>query len=502
MDDKQFEEKMALLKKSYDRLPSNFDANEVLNQLDTPQQKNIKCKKAPIKKYQRPIAWAAALVSIALIFLLVQQYQQNPLQYSAAEIDELSSEELDTTFTKMLDLFITHTIQKQNEMLETLAIDKAYASPIINYNEEETLEADIIMFADVDDDNKRRLIQQFSEIIKENAPMLIPKDYLANILEGVDVKDNFWQYFTQVKGIVDAYNAQLESELATLSEKGKKDITKVYAPVINAAKVQGITLIETTNGYRFVADELYRNEKYHAVLFDAYRTKVVELMGVGEKELLYSREDNTEMMSEYTKGLLQNEPDEDALVKLIYIEGWFNSLKDSTQAEQQALLAKHGDLPIRDVAELLLAGDITNEQLHGVIVANFKQYFSQSYPDYENVRYIDEIDYEINEDMKQAIVTIYESYQQDESLLQELSLENSALLYSYAVTHNDSELQGKLTADETPLAIFDIDTIVGIHVPNNTSIKLYTEDAVQAISFVQNAQGIWQVSKIIDVSKF
>ncbi|CEA05977.1 hypothetical protein BN1050_02745 [Metalysinibacillus saudimassiliensis] len=100
MDDKQFEQRMNLAKKSYDRMESTFNAQAVIEQL---QEQPPTCPRPQRQKWRKPIT---ILVSIASFILLVF------IIYSAPRDIAMTNQE------KLLE----HLHQQEKEMQQTLGL--------------------------------------------------------------------------------------------------------------------------------------------------------------------------------------------------------------------------------------------------------------------------------------------------------------------------------------------------------------------------------------------
>lgn len=76
MDDKQLEERLNLLKSSYDRLPSSVDTDEILRKIEIENEKNVTPieKKTKGYKWQRITVWAVSIASVFLIGILGSSY--------------------------------------------------------------------------------------------------------------------------------------------------------------------------------------------------------------------------------------------------------------------------------------------------------------------------------------------------------------------------------------------------------------------------------------------
>jgi hypothetical protein len=76
MDDKQFEQHMNLLKKTYERVPSKFHTDEVLSKIE---KENVKPKETTVSrsvasKWQKVSVWAVSLASMFLIGILCASF--------------------------------------------------------------------------------------------------------------------------------------------------------------------------------------------------------------------------------------------------------------------------------------------------------------------------------------------------------------------------------------------------------------------------------------------
>lgn len=99
MDDKQFEDRMKLLKKSYDKVPSQFQLEKIVGQIESENQKlqAIEYIKKPRKNRQKLIVWAISIASIFILSILGSTYffendkqlqQGSEGQYTFAEVFE------------------------------------------------------------------------------------------------------------------------------------------------------------------------------------------------------------------------------------------------------------------------------------------------------------------------------------------------------------------------------------------------------------------------------
>lgn len=112
MDDKQFEQQMKLLKKSYDRVPSKFRAEDVLDRIDDESNRQLEVslvKSDKSSKWQKASVWAVSLASVFLIGILSASFlndgnkQGNATGEESVETNAKDLEQLEKDYQKERD---------------------------------------------------------------------------------------------------------------------------------------------------------------------------------------------------------------------------------------------------------------------------------------------------------------------------------------------------------------------------------------------------------------
>ena len=103
MDDNQFEQQMKLLKKTYERVPSKFIADEVLQKIEEEGSEPVEVKpvtKPVASKWQKVSVWAISLASIFLIGILSASFLNNEEQGDepVSEFDTNDSRKLEKEY--------------------------------------------------------------------------------------------------------------------------------------------------------------------------------------------------------------------------------------------------------------------------------------------------------------------------------------------------------------------------------------------------------------------
>ncbi|MFX3675326.1 MAG: hypothetical protein ACE3JQ_12905 [Paenisporosarcina sp.] len=106
MDDKQFEQQLNLLKKSYNRVPSKFNVNEVLQKIEAEavKAKNTQsAQKGPTSHWQKGSIWAVSLASVFLIGIISASFlnDENVKREGASSVADVKDfEELKKSYQK------------------------------------------------------------------------------------------------------------------------------------------------------------------------------------------------------------------------------------------------------------------------------------------------------------------------------------------------------------------------------------------------------------------
>ncbi|MEQ6356900.1 hypothetical protein ABNX05_19920 [Lysinibacillus sp. M3] len=120
MDDKQFEKRMELLKKSYDRMEQKLDPETVFAQIEaedaTQQSQETVITKKPPSRWQKPAVWIACMASVLLVGVLVSSYVINQSENANSE-DDLSQEETQEAGTKKWVENITKKYNSKKEQI-------------------------------------------------------------------------------------------------------------------------------------------------------------------------------------------------------------------------------------------------------------------------------------------------------------------------------------------------------------------------------------------------
>lgn len=118
MDDKQFDKRMELLKKSYERLEPQLNPEDVFAQIEAEEKEN-KHEPTPSPKqpsrWQKPAVWAASVASVLLVGMLVVPYVSD-LSTSSQQTEENIKEHNDKWLEEFKKTYETKREQMRKEL--------------------------------------------------------------------------------------------------------------------------------------------------------------------------------------------------------------------------------------------------------------------------------------------------------------------------------------------------------------------------------------------------
>lgn len=221
MDDKQLEERLHLLKDSYERIPAQMDVDGILNKIeDAPQ---VIEKKNKGSKWQRVTVWMVSIASIFIIGVLGVSYTKEDVSQG----------------NKMEELEVV-TQQFLNRLNEEYPIEREKRRELLNLTEEEFSQIAFIQLADSEYDfymnpnNYKNLYQTARDPVKLQSRLddLIQNLFLpSQMLEEMEKKQTtlsegetaefFNSYSRKIKDLQDFYNKSkfLEEHIQMLEKE-------------------------------------------------------------------------------------------------------------------------------------------------------------------------------------------------------------------------------------------------------------------------------------------
>lgn len=263
MDDKQFDQQMKLLNKSYNRVPSKFNADDVLNKIDVENQ-NLQevpaVQTAKPSKWQKVSVWAVSLASVFLIGILSasffneheEQKTKTTAEYNKTEIAELKKD-----------------YQKEREIRRKMLGMTNEQFDQLNFVQFADSELARIIHSDTIKNSSIPLKVAYGETIKY---LLLPSEMIMNLPLGNEMNEEMSMMFAEelsgkiddLKEVYDQVLVEHKDVLNTAKMNGKldvaylnskqKDLPEPVQQMISNSSHEGIVIKVAPNEKEYIAD--------------------------------------------------------------------------------------------------------------------------------------------------------------------------------------------------------------------------------------------------------
>ncbi|MFF2178162.1 hypothetical protein ACFVT8_17115 [Lysinibacillus sp. NPDC058147] len=489
MGDKQFEKRMELLKKSYDRMEPQLDPEAVFAQIEaenaTQQSQETVTTKKPPSRWQKPAVWIASIASVLLLSVLISSYVIDPSTFvqTAEQEQEKKYNEWVSNLTKKYQ-------EKREQMRKELDIPEKEFSEILKVQNADTeiysLPKRKEMFIEIQNTNNNDFFKNLEKDVLDN--LQTPRERIQSIEtyeNPMSFEESYYFYSiysNSVEDIAGYYSNKLAPYEKVLSQKPKslpEDLNKLIA----TAKKQYLELQYNGQSYSFRPNPVFGKDapeyldRLHPNVLGYFKYLATGSLLVGG-DLLYSIEDSATILRLYEKTLVADqstEYDNFNVLKGEFENVWLaifkgtdsNPIRTKTgqfKPEYMDLLTiiangEYGEA-MRKTAQLILdeiklsGQSKTLEQLTtydiwmGILYAR-EDLFMQTEDGTTSIA--------INSDWIEQTKTLYDSYVEtrDDTIIDTLNPINIVSLFLYAHGVGDREIAQRLLTDD-----MDIDTVV------------------------------------------
>ncbi|MED3801769.1 hypothetical protein P4562_07520 [Lysinibacillus xylanilyticus] len=488
MDDKQFEKRMELLKKSYNRMEPQLDPEAVFAQIEADNatqkaQETVTTQKPP-SRWQKPAIWIASIASVLLLSVLVSSYVINPSKFlQTAEQDQEEEKKYDEWLSNLTKKYQ----EKREQMRKELDIPEKEFSEIVQIADNELYDLskskEMILRLQKANDSFRKGVE--TDILDN---LQTPRERIQSIEtygDPMSYEESYYFYSKYSYSVVEIaryYSNKLAQYEKVLSQKPKslpEDLNKLIA----TAKKQYLELQYNGQSYSFRPNPVFGKDapeyidRLHPSVLGYFKYLATGTLLVGG-DLLYSIEDSATILCLYEKTLVADySTDRDSfnVLKGEFENTWLtifkgtesNPIRTKTgqyKPEYMNLLTiiangEYGEA-MRNTAQLILdeikltGQSKTLEQLTtydiwmGILYAR-EDLFMQTEDGTTSIS--------INDDWIEQTRTLYNSYvvTRDDTIIDTLNPINIVSLFLYAHGVGDREIAQRLLTDD-----LDIDTIV------------------------------------------
>ncbi|MBG9456327.1 hypothetical protein ABE61_20310 [Lysinibacillus sphaericus] len=314
MDDKQFEKRMELLKKSYDRMEPQLDPETVFAQIEaedaTQQSQETVTTQKPPSRWQKSAVWIACIASVLLVGVLVSSYVINPSIFV-----QTVEQEQEQAYDEWISNFTKEYKEKREQMRMELDIPEKEFSEIslvqTTDNEVDSLPKRKELFQDVQYRNDN-FLNSLAKNILDN--LQTPREQIqlietyGNLMSFEESYYFYSNYSNSAEEFASYYSNKLAQYEKVLSQKPKSlpaDLNKLIA----SAKKQYFELQYNGQSYIFRPNPVFGKdapeyiERLHPNALGYFKYLATGSLLVGG-DLLYSIEDSANILRLYEKTLL------------------------------------------------------------------------------------------------------------------------------------------------------------------------------------------------------
>lgn len=317
MDDKQFNQRMALLKKSYERMESKLEPQHVLQQIENEDAKREfqeinKTAPKPSTKWQKPAVWIASIASVLLVGILMSSYMFHPSTpvHSNEEKIESSYEEWFSSLQKRYQ-------EKREKTRQELHIPEqdfrklSFIGIADNKYNDKARNKKLVVNRMMD--NPKYLAELEQEILDN---LQTPRELIEQInsfessMSYEESRYFFSNYFYSTKDVLQYYTNQLSPYSSVLSQK-EGNYPKELKQLIATAKKQYFELSNDGNNFSFRANPIFQKnapayaDRLHSDILGLFKYWATGSLLEGEN-LRFSTEETARILKLYERTLVSD----------------------------------------------------------------------------------------------------------------------------------------------------------------------------------------------------
>ncbi|MGE7929382.1 hypothetical protein [Lysinibacillus xylanilyticus] len=498
MDDKQFEKRMELLKKSYNRMEPQLDPEAVFAQIEAENatqkaQETVTTQKPP-SRWQKQAIWIASIASVLLLSVLVSSYVINQPESINSKKDVSQEGKQEVGIQEWIENITKKYNSKKEQIRRELkvSIDELNAFEFIK-------EADYML----DFYTKRSShVEEDVQFLKFNEESILNKLMTPRrALEAIDEYNNltfdesleiYRLYEKTALELEDFYSGLLKSYESLL--KKSKDINAYPSDlkiIIEAANNQFMELKENEEGaFYFKATPIYGEfsppniNKLHPDTFGYF-----EYLEKGQlllaDDLRYTREETAKSLKIMERTLLADVNADSPTYKVLrqnFENTWLVLMKgtasypaltkngephkDYMDFLQKVANGNYGEVMKKTASTILneLQQDNRSDTLTQLSAYDIWTIILQTRE--ETAGFINDSDFTIVSIDESQIKSVYEQYKKsdNEAFINQLSPLNMVSLYLFAITIGDESLQKAILWPETNINTSSLDKVKSLDI--------------------------------------
>ncbi|WP_155589918.1 hypothetical protein [Lysinibacillus cavernae] len=316
MDDKQFDQRMALLKKSYERMESQLDPSRVLQQIEEEDNvreslKSVNPVRKPSAKWQKSAVWIASIASVLLVGILISSYMYpSAFVHSDEEKIEGSYDDWFSRFQKKYQEKREKTRLELNIPEENFKKLTFVKSADYKYNDKAKNKKIVLNKMTYDPKYLTQLEQEILDSLQTPRELIEQIETHEKPMSFDESRYFFSIYYYTTKDILQYYTNEL-SHFNTVLSQEKKDYPKELKQLIATTKKQYFELSHDGNIYSFKTNPIFMKDapasidRLHPDILGFYKYLATGSLLKGE-DLRFSVEESARILKLYERTLINN----------------------------------------------------------------------------------------------------------------------------------------------------------------------------------------------------
>lgn len=317
MDDKQFDQRMALLKKSYERMEAKLDPQRVLHQIEAEDNvreslENMNPVRKPSARWQKSAVWIASIASVLLVGILISSYMFHP-----SALVHSDEEKIESNYEDWFSRFQKKYLEKREKTRLELNIPEenfkklTFVESADNIYNDKAKNKKIVLNRMADDPKYlTQLEQEILDCLQTPRELIEQIETYEKPMSFTESRYFFSKYYYATKDVLKYYTKEL-SQFNTVLSQAKKDYPKELNELIATTEKQYFELSHDGNTYSFKTNPLFMKDapvsidRLHPDILGLFKYLAMGSLFNGE-DLRFSVEESARILKLYERTLVKD----------------------------------------------------------------------------------------------------------------------------------------------------------------------------------------------------
>lgn len=317
MDDKQFDQRMALLKKSYERMEPKLDPQRVLQQIEAEDNvreslESMNTVRKSSARWQKSAVWIASIASVFLVGILISSYMFHP-----SALVHSDEEKIESNYEDWFSRFQKKYLEKREKTRLELNIPEGNFKKLTfvvsadNIYNDKAKNKKIVLNRMADDPKYlTQLEQEILDCLQTPRELIEQIETYEKPMSFIESRYFFSKYYYATKDVLEYYTKELSQYNKVLSQK-KKDYPKELNQLIATAKKQYFELSYDGQNYSFRTNPIFMKDapvsidRLHPDILGYFKYLATGSLFNGE-DLRFSAEESARILKLYERTLVND----------------------------------------------------------------------------------------------------------------------------------------------------------------------------------------------------